>query len=73
MSYKVEEYVNDEFVYYYNFYLSCKHAGLPFSCGWAELPPWVVQLMATFDRVMEAERVHGERKFLAQVHGYKVR
>jgi len=73
LSYKVEEYVNDEFAYYYNFYLSCKHAGLPLNCGWAELPPWVVQIMATFDRVMEAERVHSERKFLAQIHGYKVR
>jgi len=72
LSYKVEEYVNDEFIYYYNFYISCKHTGLPFNCGWAELNPWVVQLMTAFDQVMENERTYSEHKFMAQLHGFKV-
>ena len=72
LSYKVEEYVNDEFYYYYRFYTSCKHAGQPFQRGWAELPPWVAQLMVAFDQIIEAERVNGERRFMARLHGFKV-
>lgn len=73
LSYKVEEYVNEEFIYYYNFYLSCKHAGLPFNKDWTEIPTWVTQLIVTFDKEQELEKITREHKFLAQIHGFKVR
>ena len=72
MSYKVEDYVNDEFFYYYQFYTNCKHSGQPFAGGWTEWPPWAVQLMTEFDTVIENDRLNGERKFLAQIHGYRM-
>ena len=72
LSYKVEDYVNDEFFYYYNFYTSCKHAGLPYRLGWAEHPPWAAQLMTAFDTVIENDRLNSERKFMAQLHGYRM-
>jgi hypothetical protein len=72
LSHKVEEYVNAEFIYYYNFYQSCKNTGLPFHCGWLDMPPWVVQLITAFNGVMEREKLHSEHKFMAQLHGYKL-
>jgi len=72
LSYKVEEYVNDEFYFYWNFYNCCKHCGLPYTFGWAEHPPWVAQLIVVFDNIIENEKTNGDRKFSAQIHGYRV-
>jgi len=73
LSYKVEEYVNDEFMYYYNFYLSCKHTGLPFGKSWTELPVWVTQLIVSFDKELEMDRLMRDYKFQAQIAGCKVK
>jgi hypothetical protein len=72
VSYRVEEYVNADFYYYYNFYTSCKHAGNPLPGVWTDWPQWVVQLMAAFDTIIEQERRRGVRVFLAQLHGYRM-
>ena len=72
LSYKVEEYVNDEFLYYYNFYISCKHAGLPFNKDWTEIPAWVTQLIIAFDRETDMDKRMKDYKFQAQIHGCKV-
>jgi hypothetical protein len=69
---RVEEYVNGEFFYYYNFFSNCKHAGSPWPSGWLDWPPWTVQLMTAFDGIIDRERRDNERKFLAQIHGYRV-
>jgi hypothetical protein len=68
---RVEEYVNDEFFYYYNFYTNCKHAGNPWNTGWLDWPPWTVQLMSVFDGIIDMQRRDSERKFLAHIHGYR--
>jgi len=73
LSYKVEEYVNEEFIYYHNFYLSCKRAGLPFNKDWTELPAWITQLIVTFDMEFENEKISRDYKFQAQLHGYRMR
>lgn len=70
---RIEEYVNREFRYYHNFYYSCKHAGSPFPPGWLDWPPWVVQLLAIFNEIIDGENRNNERKFFAQIHGYKVK
>jgi hypothetical protein len=69
---RVEEYVNAEFYYYYNFYTGCKHAGNPYPGGWIEWPPWTVQLITAFDTIIDRDRRDHEFRFLAQIHGYKV-
>jgi hypothetical protein len=69
---RVEEYVNYELDYYYHFYNTCKHSGSPFPAGWLDWPPWVTQLLAAFDDVIDRDRRDNERKFFATIHGYKV-
>ena len=73
LSTKITEYVSGEFWYYYNFYNSCKHGGPPYSGGWLDWPPWIVQLITAFDTVIDHERRQNEYRFLAQIHGYKVK
>jgi len=72
LSHKVEDYVNAEFFYYYNFYTSCRRAGPPFAGGWTEWPSWVPQLLAAFDTIIESDRINSERKFMAQLHGCRM-
>ncbi len=70
---KVEEYVNEEFLLYYDFYTSFRHAGPPWAAGWLEWPPWVPRLVAVFDGIIEGERIRGERKFQAALHGARLK
>ena len=52
----IGKYVNNEFFYYYKFYLNCKHSGPPLPGGWAEWPPWVCQLLLHFDNAVDTVR-----------------
>jgi len=38
-----------------------------------ELPAWVTQLIIAFDKEIEADNRAKEYRFLAQIHGYKVK
>jgi hypothetical protein len=69
---RVEDYVNADFWFYYNFYNNCKHAGPPYSCAWPDWPPWVVQMIALFDTILDREKRNNDARFHASIHGYKV-
>ncbi|MDR0527691.1 MAG: hypothetical protein LBG79_07755 [Spirochaetaceae bacterium] len=69
---KVEDYVNNEFWFYYEFYISCKHAGQPWACGWLDWPPWSVQLTTAFDIIIEGEKARNDRQFQAALHGARI-
>lgn len=73
VSTRVEDYVNGEFWFYYDFYVSFKHAGPPWACGWLDWPPWVPRLIAVFDNIIDGERLHNERKFQASLHGARLK
>jgi hypothetical protein len=57
---KIGEYVNGEFLHYYQFYINTKHAGPPFSGGWTQWPPWVPQLLAYFDNAVDTVRAYND-------------
>jgi len=59
LSSKIGEYVTNELLFYYRFYLNTKHSGPPFSAGWTSWPPWVPQLILCFDNAIEAVQRHG--------------
>ena len=59
---KVGEYVNDELFYYAEFYSNFKHAGPPFSGGWAEWPQWCLQIIRAFDDTFEEVRAWRQEK-----------
>jgi hypothetical protein len=69
---RIEEFVNEEFFYYYNFFTNCKRLGNPYPSGWLDWPPWTVQIMTAFGTVIDRENKNNEYKFLAGIHGYKV-
>jgi hypothetical protein len=70
---KIEEYVNYEFWYYYQFYNNSKRCGPPFPGGWIDWPAWIPQLLAAFDRILESNRRRNEYEFQAALHGKKLR
>jgi hypothetical protein len=70
---RVGEYVNHEFWYYYEFYTRCKSAGPPFPAGWTEWPPWIPQLLAAFDPVLESKRRLADMEFQAALHGMRMK
>jgi hypothetical protein len=59
---KVGEYVNSELLYYAEFFANFKHAGPPFSEGWAEWPAWCLQLIRAFDRAVDEVRAWREEQ-----------
>ena len=52
-SHDIGSYYNEQFYYYYEFYMKCKRCGLPYDGGWAELPRWVLMLICRFDTAVE--------------------
>ena len=60
---KVEDYLGEEFEYYYGIYKRHKHLGAPYPGGWTEYPDWYCQLVITFDQVFEDE----DRSFQIQM------
>lgn len=60
---RVSKYVNNDFIHYYNFYTDFKAAGAPpYTTGWLEWPEWILQLIKTFDHVIEQIKRHYEKE-----------
>jgi len=59
---KIEEYLSNDFFYYYDIYIKQKHHGKPFDGGWTELPEWYLQLVIHFDNAIEVVKLHNERE-----------
>ena len=62
ISSKIGEYVNSEFLYYYQVYSNTKHCGQPLAGAWTDWPGWIPQLMSHFDSAVDKVRAHNERE-----------
>jgi len=58
---RIGEYITDELLYYYNFYLTTKKCGNPLASGWTNWPPWMHQLVLRFDNVVDEVCYYNQR------------
>jgi hypothetical protein len=65
----VSKFVNSEFIHYYNFYTDIKHIGNPYPCSFMDWPLWVIQLVKTFDMVVEEIKRHNEEQAYRMARG----
>ena len=62
----VSKFVNSEFLHYYNFYTDIKCMGPPYVSSWLDWPYWIIQLVKTFDWVIEQAKRYNERRAYEQ-------